>query len=98
MLPATLISVSIEARSVSGDGADLALGAGELGSTLLGGLTFSELARAGRVLQVPRPVLARQLVPTQRRGAAAVAAVAARRRPSSRRRPMPSASGASPCR
>jgi predicted acetyltransferase len=43
-----------EARSVSGDGADLSLGAGELGSTLLGGLTFSELARAGRVVeQVP---------------------------------------------
>ncbi len=40
-----------EARSVSGEGADLSLGACELGSTLLGGLTFSELARAGRVVE-----------------------------------------------
>ena len=40
-----------EARSVTGDGPDLALGAGELGSTLLGGVTFSELARAGRVVE-----------------------------------------------
>jgi predicted acetyltransferase len=40
-----------EVRSGSGDVADLSLGAGELGSTLLGGLTFSELARAGRVVE-----------------------------------------------
>jgi predicted acetyltransferase len=40
-----------EARSVSGDGSDLSLGVGELGSTLLGGLTFTELARAGRVVE-----------------------------------------------
>ena len=40
-----------EARFVSGQDADLALGARELGSTLLGGLTFSELARSGRVVE-----------------------------------------------
>jgi predicted acetyltransferase len=40
-----------EARSVSGQDADLSLGARELGSTLLGGLAFSELARSGRVVE-----------------------------------------------
>jgi predicted acetyltransferase len=40
-----------EARSVSGQDADLSLGARELGSTLLGGLAFSELVRSGRVVE-----------------------------------------------
>jgi predicted acetyltransferase len=40
-----------EARAVSGLSADLSLGVAELGSTLLGGLTFSELARGGRVME-----------------------------------------------
>ncbi len=40
-----------EARAAAGRDADLAVGAGELGSTLLGGVTFSELARAGRVVE-----------------------------------------------
>ena len=40
-----------EARSVSGSGADLSLGAADLGSTFLGGVSFSELARGGRVAE-----------------------------------------------
>ena len=40
-----------EVRSVSGVSADLTLGAADLGSTYLGGLTFSELARGGRVVE-----------------------------------------------
>jgi predicted acetyltransferase len=40
-----------EARPVNGRDADLSLGASELGSTLLGGLTFSELVRSGRVVE-----------------------------------------------
>ena len=41
----------VEARPASGRGADLSLGAADLGCTFLGGLTFSALARAGRVLE-----------------------------------------------
>ncbi|HEX6477165.1 MAG TPA: GNAT family N-acetyltransferase [Acidimicrobiales bacterium] len=40
-----------EARSVSGHDADISLGPRELGSTLLGGLTFSEQVRSGRVVE-----------------------------------------------
>jgi predicted acetyltransferase len=40
-----------DARSVSGRGADLSVGAADLGSAFLGGLTFSELARGGRVVE-----------------------------------------------
>jgi predicted acetyltransferase len=40
-----------EVRSANGRSADLTLGAGELGSTFLGGLRFTELARGGRVVE-----------------------------------------------
>jgi predicted acetyltransferase len=40
-----------EARAVTGRDPDLSLGAADLGSTFLGGLTFAELARAGRVVE-----------------------------------------------
>ena len=40
-----------EVRPADGRHADLSLGAADLGSAFLGGLTFSELARGGRVLE-----------------------------------------------
>jgi predicted acetyltransferase len=40
-----------DVRSANGGHVDLSLGAADLGSTFLGGLTFSELARGGRVVE-----------------------------------------------